>query len=810
MRAHQQRLGKFLAEIDRNELRHLEGTVKRHIAEQEVTFNLLGDPEGQRRAWRLDPIPLVLSRADWLHIEAGILQRGRLLSALFADLYGEQRCLKEGIVPAAAVYGNPSFERACFGWKPPGGHQLHMAAFDLGRNQNGSFCVFSDRSAAPAGSGYAMENRIAMAGALGDLFADYRVERLRPFFDAWRAHLVSLSSQDSASTRTVLLSPGLGDESSFEHAYLTRYLGYDLVEGRDLTVRGRRVFLKTLSGLKRVDVVVRRVRDEFCDSLNLKSSFRGVPGLVDAARAGNVALVNPLGAALVESPALRPYLALASEFLLGERFTLPSVKTWWLGDPRSYDYVMAHLDELLIKPAFTERQTAAQRPGQMATAPRAALAEQIQAHPEQFIAEEPFELSVAPVLLDGKLRYGPVSIRTFIARSGPSFTALAGGLARINAGPDGLFLPGEEEGFSKDVWVSAPEGVSSSPPVGMPDGRISLRRGGVDLPSRLLDDLYWLGRSIERCDMTARLLRAGLDRLSTEAGEDGQLALERIRRVLEQQEVIPAGNAGLRRSELAQVFGGGITDDGPQSNLRGQIRGIHTLAIRARSRLSRDAWHNLHRLGKLIEGSSQRFVIGETVTLLDELLVLLSAVRGTTIDNMVRTQAWAFLDMGRSVERGAQTLALLQVMLAPGASRVHMEVLLEIADSLLTYRSRYLSRLQVAPVVDLLLTDATNPRSVAFQATKLREHVASLPRPNDSVLSRAERRVIGLESNLLTADVVEICAGDGHDLRELLEDATNLLWQFSDDVNRAWLAHTPQMRAVSPPLWVNDALEVGP
>jgi len=805
-RPHQRRLYDFLGGSSQSEIDRLSTALRQRIASHEVTFNILGAPNGSARSWRLDPIPLVIARDRWEGLARGLRQRAKVLSAMFADFYGPRRLLSEGVVPAQLVLGNPDFARACSGWEPRGGHTLHLYACDVGCNVGGTFQVYSDRAAAPAGAGYALENRLALGSVLSRLFNEYGVQRMRRFFASIDECVHSLVHASQRDARVVLLSPGLSDESAFEHAYLTRYLGYELAEGRDLTVRDREVYLKTLSGLKKVHVVLRRTHDRWCDPVHLREdSTLGVPGLVESAAAGNVALLNPLGAAAVEAPGLKPYLDAVCRFFFKEPLELESVPSWWCGDPEGLAYALAHQDELLFKPAMQERTGPVIRPSQLSAADRLEFIERLESNPGLFVAEAWPGLSAAPFLDNGQLAYGQVAIRTFLCRRGDEYLVMPGGMARTNASPDGLFLSGEEEGISKDIWIPTGTQMTNRPPPQMPEGRLELRRGGLELPSRLIDDLYWLGRYIERADITARLLRAGFERLGSEASDDAPLALERILETLAALDVVPKGTARPKEKDGEAMLLTALSEPRQSTSLPGLMRSVHLLSQRARGRLSRDAWRTLHDMAALFDGSP--IAVSDALSKLDQLIILLSAVRGTTLDNMVRSHAWTFLDMGRRVERGTMSLTVLRTMMAPGAARVHMEVLLEVGDSLLTYRARYLSQLQLAPVVDLLLTDDSNPRSVLFQASELVRHVSLLPRPEDVVRNSAERRAIALSSSLMTLDVMRICAGNGEELRSALEAASELFWQFSDDVEQVWFSHTSPSHALAAPGWVDEELE---
>ncbi|HEX3774737.1 MAG TPA: circularly permuted type 2 ATP-grasp protein [Polyangiaceae bacterium] len=819
VRAHQGLLERFLSERSPAEVDQLQKSARWRITEQEVTFNILGVPEGTNRPWHLDVLPYLVERGEWVGLCRGLRQRARLLNEIIADCYGPQRLVREGLLPAELVLGHPDFLRPCHGWEPVGRHRLHLYAADIGRDPNGRFTIFSDRTQAPTGAGYALENRLVMGRTLPDLFRDYRVERIAGFFAKMRRTVEGLAPKtQGGQPRVLLLSAGARDESSFEHAYLARYLGYELVEGRDLTVRDNIVYLKTLSGLRRVDVLLRRVGDAWCDALALRGgSLQGVAGLVSAARAGNVGLANPLGSVITEMPALKAYLPGLSRAVLGEELLLESVPTFWCGDPESLGYTLNSLDELVLKPAFGDRRGDPLVPAQLDQKTRAQFIERLKAHPGDYVAERWPKLSTVPVWESGGVMQGGLGWRAFLVRDGEDYDVMPGGLARINESPDGLFLSIRQNAASKDVWVPSAAGSAEPALPSMPDRRVDLKRGGLDLPSRLLDDIYWLGRYVERCDCTARLTRAGIERATLEAAPDAPLALAAILDALHRAGLAPgmaeAKSAEAQPAPLAPsaeaILLGVLFDRAAPGNLRDTLRRVHELTLSVRSRLSRDAWHVLRRLSSSLESqpAATPEKLGTAVDVLDQILITLAAVSGTTLDNMVRSHAWAFLDMGRRVERASLSLIQMQALLPPGASRVHMEALLEVADSLLTYRARYLSTLQVAPVVDLLLTDASNPRSVAFQVEALMEHFKRIRVDGDVTRSRAERRLIALQSMLLTADVEQACAGDGSGLRQLLEDSLARLWQFSDEVGHTFFSHLASSRAVSPPVWINEDLE---
>lgn len=813
VRPHQRLLHEFLSGRSTAEMADLTRSIRSRLSEQEVTFNILGVPQGTNRPWQLDPVPLVLDYNECQSLGSGLRQRARLMDQILADVYGPQRLLREGLLPARIVLENPRFWRSCHGGAPP---RLHLYAADVARDATGRYLVYSDRTAAPAGAGYALENRLVLGRALPELFQRYSVLKLNRFFHALHRTIEQIAPHAKDQPRVVVLTPGMQDESSFEHAYLSRYLGYELVEGRDLMVRDTTVYLKTLSGLKQVDVVLRRVFDDFCDPLELRpDSLSGVPGLLGAARNGGVALANPLGTALVESPCFKAYLPRLCRELLGEELLLDSIPTWWCGEPGGLQYTLDHLDQVVIKPAFSDRRGDPVLPRNLAASEREALVRRIQARPWLFVAEQWNTAWVAPFLLNDHLVDGQVALRSFLCSSEDDFEVMTGGLARIDSAPDGIFLSLQADRVIKDVWVPSPTPVADLPLPAMPESRLELRRGGVELPSRLLDDIYWLGRYVERADNTARLLRAGLDRLSYDVTAEPGPGLQSIFATLHALEVLPtaapapAASEDIDPAEVALM----TALNGPEifNSLSATLAKVHLLTLRARPRLSRDAWHVLHRLKLSLEGidvGDNDGAPNQVIDFLDSLLIRLAAVSGTVLDSMVRGHSWMFMDIGRKVERSIFVLALLRHFLPPGATRAHMEALLEVSDSLLTYRARYLSSLQVAPAVDLLLTDETNPRSLRYQVDAVAAHLQRLPNENPVQRSQAERRIIQLDAELVTVDVLQICAGDGEALRQFVDNAVTSVFQFSDELTQRYFSHVEPAHAVAPASWLSDDVEI--
>src|ERR1700685_1555256 len=495
-------------------------TARQRIRENGVTYNVYGDPLGMDRPWNLDSIPLMIPPSEWSQLEAGLIQRARLLNSILVDLYGPQRLLHSGQLPPALVFANPGFWRPCHGVRVSGDTYLHLLGVDLARGPDGEWWVISDRTQAPSGAGYSLENRIVMAETFPDLFREFQVKRLASFFRSFRDTLLRLSPVARDNPRVVLLTPGPFNETYFEHSYLARYLGFRLVQGGDLTVRDSRVFLKTLEGLKQVDVILRRVDDSFCDPIELRSdSYLGVAGLVEAVRAGNVTVANALGSGLIETSAFMPFFPGLSRRMLGEDLKLPTAATWWCGQPKALRYVLDNLDFLVVKPAFPSKGMEPVFGGRLGADERSRLISRINESPHEFAGQELLSLSTVPVWSEEHgLTPRRVVLRVYLAADGDSWVVIPGGLARVSPSIDTPVVSMQRGGGSKDTWVLS-EGPVDTFSLQQPrDIPVDLSRGVVsDLPSRAADHIFWLGRYAERSEHLARILRTILIRLTRQA-----------------------------------------------------------------------------------------------------------------------------------------------------------------------------------------------------------------------------------------------------------------------------------------------------
>ena len=740
VRPHWRKFYNHLDAVAPEQMRERLEFVDRRIQENGVTYNVYADPKGSDRPWALDPLPLIIPHDEWAGVAAAVAQRARLLNVILADLYGEQKLLAEGLLPPALVFGQHGYLWPCRGIRPAGGVWLHNYAVDLARSPDGRWWAIGDRTQAPSGAGYALENRLIVARVFPEMFSELHVQHLADFFRDQQDGLAALAPvEPDEQPHIVLLTPGPYNETYFEHAYLARYLGFPLVEGHDLTVRGETVYLKTLRGLQRVHVILRRQDDSYCDPLELRGdSAIGVPGLLNVARAGRVVVANALGSGLLASGALMGFLPGICRMLLGEELAMPSVATWWCGEKPALDYVREHFDDLVIKAAYPSQRMDPVFGYELKGAARTDMLMRIAARPHAYVAQELVELSQAPGWSrahERRLLARPVGLRAYAVTTPAGYSVMPGGLARVANGVNARIISMQRGGSSKDVWVLTEGPVSEftmlKPSLGVRD----LVRAGANLTSRVVENLFWLGRYSERFDDSARMLRVALSRV-VEAGGQKTPAVESAMELAVHLGILPVEDEdGEIREGSEHALLEAIYDPDHPGSLASNIHSVMWSATHVRERLSLDHWHSLNRLQREQQAALKRHPnLTEAIVFLDRVLGVSSSLTGFAMDNMTRDDGWRFLIIGRRLERLsflAQALASFLRMPStrgPGA----LEWLLELADSIITYRSRYSRPPELLPVLDLLIFDDSNPHGVIFQARVLSRYLERMARELDA------------------------------------------------------------------------------
>jgi uncharacterized circularly permuted ATP-grasp superfamily protein/uncharacterized alpha-E superfamily protein len=797
----------LIRELDRlgpAELKRRGENVRRLVHEHGITYNVHGDARGMERPWKIDPVPFVLAADEWMALEASLIQRATLINRVLADCYGAQELIGSGWLPPALVFAQPDFLRPCHGVRAPQDAFLHFYAADLLRTPDGRWCVSSDRTQIPTGAGYALANRLVTSRILPEPFREEKVQRLAGFFRELQTSLERLALRRTDNPRVVLLTPGPYNETYFEQAWLARYLGYMLVEGQDLTVRDDRVFLKTLSGLEPVDVILRRVDDDFCDPLELRNdSMLGVPGLLEALRAGNVAVANAPGSGLLQSPAFLAFLPGLCRRLLGEELKLPSLGTWWCGQEPAKVYVLEHLDELFVKPAFRSRVRGMEPGRELSSSERENLRRGIEFRPHLFVGQQPLELSRAPSWSEAGLKGQAVTLRAYLVATENGYKVMPGGLTRVASDSSGRSVSMQHGGASKDTWVLTNGPVEAITLLHPANQTIELRRVGNNLPSRMADNFFWLGRYAERADGTARMLRSALLRINPESPGSALPVLTPILAALEAQRQIASVKErpelrhnleALEAELLAAIF-----DRSRAGSLCYLADQLQQLAMILRHRTSSDLWRTLSQLDDRLtrSASDAPLLAGDAVGTINQTLLGLAAFQGLARENMTRAQGWRFLDMGYRIERALYLSTFLDAALhSPEADNPSvLEAVLEVCDSTITYRSRYNLLPHIVAVYDLVLLDDTNPRSILFQLNQLVKHFDRLPRERESALpSPSERILLECLTRLRLTDPHTLASAEtgwaAAETAKVVQFIARQLPRLSDAISVSYFAHS--------------------
>ncbi len=786
-------------------------TLARQIRDNGVTYNVYADTTGTQRPWSLGLFPLIISPESWQHIEAGIAQRMGLLDQIIADVYGPQSLLAQGLIPPALVQGHPGYLRAMHGVKPVGGSHLHVAAFDLARGPDGNWWVVSQRTQAPSGLGYLMENRLAISRLFPQAFESLHVQRLA---GTYRALIDSMKAMSPAGQQAniALLTPGPFNETYFEHAYLARYLGLTLVEGSDLIVRDKSLFLKTLRGLVRVHGLLKRLDDQFMDPLELRSdSTLGVPGLLQVIRAGNVLVVNAPGSAFLESPALLGFMPALSRHLLGEELLLPALPTWWCGERSAMAAVLPRLHDCAIKPTYpgsaVHGNFDAVLGHKLSALELAEWASRIGLHADDHTVQDYLPLSQMPTWhqhgADAGIVPRSVMLRVFAVSQGPqSWCVLPGGLARVAGGSGVDVASMQHGGSSADVWVMTHGDVDKTTLLRPPITPAVLTQRTRQVTSRAAENLFWLGRYTERAENSVRLARLTLESL---AGEDqssptllgwlGQMALKNnlVLAGVPPLTTAPQARRVFERSLIASL--GSSTE---ATSVGYNLRAVRLAGAAVRERLSQEHWALIQRTEDAFFQSCDHTPAGADYSALHALTALkrasdhLAAITGLQTDRMTRDDGWRLLSIGRHVERLGFLSHALTTGFAHGA--VHhdggFEAMVALFDSTITFHGEYQQSHDIAPLLDLLVLDRDNPRALAWVAHTLRGRLAKLAGSAPDQLGLLSHSVP--DPNEWHLETLCDTGDDGAyaNLTDLLAGCSEAAYQVSEEINATYFTHS--------------------
>ncbi len=726
------------------DLGHARERVQRHAADIGTGFRIIG--EADERPWPVSPVPLLIDAAEWATIAAGAAQRAELLERIVADLYGPGRLVADGLIPAALPTGSPYFLRPMVGLEPPGGSHLQFIAIDLARGPSGEWRVIADHLRAPAGAGYALENRLAVGRTLGGLQARLNVQRHAPFFAAFRAGLAALCHR--SDPRIGLLTPGRYNPTYPEQAHLARYLGLLLVEGADLAALEGKVYVRTIAGLKRVDALWRRLDPRLLDPLAFDTHSQiGIPGLIDAYEAGSVVLANAPGAGVLEARAFAAFMPGLSRALLGEPLKLPNIATWWCGGDAERAQVVERFDRLTIAPAFGPAPLGlpggATAGAAITGVAREALLADLARRPQDYVGQEEVHLSTTPAVVGDRLEPRPFTLRVFVARGGDGgWVVMPGGFGRLGEAPAASAAAIGEGLWSADVCIHGDDAVAPVSLLAAADS-LQVRRNPGTLPSRVADNFYWLGRYLERGEALLGMIRVLMGN-SIDADGGAVLPPATVARLVGM--IAGTGAAvyppNLNRAALT-AFARAAMEDIDAASVAALNRDARSIGEASRDRLSAD-------MVRLLEAPfpTQRGMLERAGSLQRRY----AAIAGLSAEHMVRNDSWRFHDLGRRIERAIAIARVIRLFGMPGASTDDLSTLLDLADSQISYRQRYPSGLARVAVVDLVALDPNNPRGLAFQAERIAERLARLPVLGDDEMAEPQQaHAAALQAIIATA-----------------------------------------------------------
>lgn len=781
--------------------------LQRQVRDNGITYNVYADADGPQRPWSLDLFPLIIPPASWQQIEAGVLQRVRLLERILDDVYGPQDLLARNLLPPALVQGHPGYLRAMHGVRPAGGRWLHIAAFDLARDPAGAWWVVTQRTQAPSGLGYLLENRLILSRLFPEAFRDLKVQRLAATYRALLESLKKLCPAGSGEPRIVLLTPGPYNETYFEHAYIARYLGLTLVEGSDLTVRGERLFLKTLRGLEPVHGLLKRLDDEFLDPLELRAdSHLGVPGLLQAIRAGNVLVANAPGSGFLESTALLGFLPALSRALLGEDLKLPAVPTWWCGERAALLAALPHLATGVVKPTYPRPMATVV--GKHLARPRLdEWAGRIMREPDQYTVQGYVPLSQMPTWKS--MRAGEhilprsLMLRVFVVSDGArGWRVLPSGLARLATGTLEIASM-QRGGSSADAWVMTEGEVDTTSLLHHEHPAVDTRHHSRTVTSRAAENLFWLGRYTERTENTARLARLAIQALNGE-DQDSQPLLAWLGELAAGHGLVlpavPPPTQARRVFERSLIAA--LGSDERATSVGYNLRALRGAAASVRERLSQEQWNVIVRAEQEFQRagaacvSEGEYSSVEALRALENLSALTAAMTGAQTDRMTRDDGWRLLSSGRHLERLGFLAQALAAAFETGSvfDEAGFEAVVALFDSTITFHAQYQQRHDIPALLDLLVLDRDNPRSLGWVAQTLRGRLAKLANSPPGVMPFMAMAVPDPKAWTLEWLCRRDADGGYAALLDLLQQCVEASYRLSDDLTARYFAHSGDAR----------------
>lgn len=784
--------------------------IQRLLADNGVSFNLFDQAKKQQRYWELDPIPFLIAPNFWQTIKAGVEQRVHLMDLIYKDLYGPRNLFKNGILPAELIFADRQFLRACDQMKFPNERAILQYAVDISRSTDGQLWVIGDRAQAPSGLAYSLENRVAMARALPEFFAKARVKKIGAYYQKLRQHLLQVAPHQTPDPLVAVLSPGPYSLTYFEHTFMSALQGFELVQGQDLMVKDGYVWLKTLSGLEKVDVIIRHVDDSYCDPLSLRADSQlGVAGLLEVARAGNVTLANPLGSGILENPGLMAFMPAIARYFLGTDLLLPNIASWWCGQPKEMNYVLEHLDQLVIKDLQRIGPRKTVYGWELSKAEKQQWIQKIKQFPYRFVGQEQAIFSTAPSWSGNYLEPRSTVLRCFASSGGKDYEVMPGGLTRSAPKLGNSHVSNRSGGLGKDTWVISDEKVK---PIRLKSSDTVPRNTYKqldDLPSRIASQIYWMGRYLMRIKYTARFLRVILkneaDIKNFEDPADKEtwpLLLQGITHITltypgfvgeEGQD-----NLDAPADQLSALLG----DYDLIGSLANSLRMLKNAATAVRNRWAPDTWRMLDQTDQFWEDFSQgkKKNSRSVRRALDQLIDNLAALQGFIVGSLSVEEGRPLLDIGMRLEHGMMMAALSRALLSNkqdvDVEKNLMEALLITTESLSSYRHRYRGNLRMAGLLELLLLDDSYPQSLNYSIKTLKDSLAQLPSMIEGRKLRADQKeILKIYSSLQLMEASQLLNTDNDlVLREQLDTLLGNIYEglakTSNHITSTFFSHS--------------------
>ncbi|UAM99410.1 circularly permuted type 2 ATP-grasp protein [Polaribacter litorisediminis] len=734
------------AQIGADDLAEKQNQIDWLLAENGVTYNVYNDPKGLNRPWNLNIIPFIIEQKEWKGIEKGLQQRAELLNLILTDIYGKRELIKNKIVPPEIIYAHRGFLRNCDQIKYNTSKNLLIHSADLARGPDGRMWVVNDRSEAPSGMGYALENRFSIRRTVPNLFNHINVEQPSSYFKDFHQLLIDAATNSKENPTIVILTPGPHNETYFEHAYLSSFLGYPLVKGYDLIVRDNKVFLKTLKGLIQVDVVLRRVDGAYTDPLELKGdSYLGVAGLLNVVRKQNVSILNPIGSGVLENPGLIPFMNSICKYFLKEDLILPQIASWWCGQEKERNFVLENLEKFVVKPIDRTNREHIYFCEVMSKKELTALKKQILSRPYHYVAQEKISFSTAPNFHNNSLEPRKVVCRTFSVAKKDAYSVMPGGLVRVASEKEELRVSNQRGGTSKDFWITNSDSQEQSynkrfhwhPSTSNSFSSIE------NLPSNIAENLFWSGRYLARTLVTARYTRMVLNKMVdvqfSKLDADAKSLDILFQSITHLTSVFPGFTGENKKkalkdplTEISII----LFDNNKVGSLANSISSFSNSYYSLRNLWSKDMWRVFESMRKEWNDfkPENRKKIKSLVKLLDSIITKLIAFIGLIEESILVEQGLLLYFIGLQMEFSMMTIdksrALLVVKHEEDVEYEILESLLDSHESLNIYRYSFKSYLNLENTINLILLDKSYARSLKYQLNRIKKDISKLPEKN--------------------------------------------------------------------------------